>query len=193
MLLTRELSFIEFKGFFECLEKSLDASFFKSQILQNYSSSEKGLSLKGFIDYFRDSITSIGEEAVWKWFEKLGYDRDLYSIRSRTFMLTVHSSVELSITVRDAIQTDLDNRAHIFSVSNIDEFTQIENLHVEHQGVRALSCYNRIADAFTLVAVNDLTYPVEMTIDASESAGCIFSTKNGSVRKVPPLLIMIAS
>jgi len=49
--------------------------------------------LKGFQDYFRDQITTLGEEAVWKLFEKLGYDRDLYSIRSRTFMLTVHSTM----------------------------------------------------------------------------------------------------
>lgn len=51
----------------------------------------------------KDMINTLGEEAVWKWFEKLGYDRDLYSIRSRTFLVTVHSTTELSITVRDAI------------------------------------------------------------------------------------------
>lgn len=126
---------------------------------------------------------------MWKWLDKLGYDRDLYSVRSRSFLLTVHSTVELSITVRDAIQTDLDNRAHIFSVSNIDEFTQIENLHVEHQGVRAISCYNRLSDTFTIVAVNDLTYPVELTIEACDSIAAIFSTKNGSVRKVVPVFL----
>jgi calpain-15 len=123
MLLTRELSFVEFKGFFECLEKQLDPQFFKTSILGNYASSDKGISLKGFLDYFRDSINTLGDEAVWKWFEKLGYDRDLYSVRSRTFLLTIHSNVELSVTVRDAIQTDLDNRGHIFAVSNEDEFT----------------------------------------------------------------------
>jgi len=50
--------------------------------------------------------------------------------------------------------------------------------------VRALSCYNRLADTFTLVGVNDLTYPIELTIDASDSIAAIFTTKNGSVRKV---------
>ena len=55
------------------------------------------------MDYFRDSIMTLGEEAIWKWFEKLGYDRDLFSIRSRTFLLTIHSTIELSVTVRDAI------------------------------------------------------------------------------------------
>jgi hypothetical protein len=55
---------------------------------------------------------------------------------------------------------------------------------MENSGVRALSCYNRLADTFTIVAVNDLTYPVELTIDTSDSIGAIFSTKNGLVRKV---------
>jgi hypothetical protein len=44
-----------------------------------------------------------GEDPMWQWLENLGYDRDLYSVRSRSFMLTFHSLPELSITVRDAI------------------------------------------------------------------------------------------
>lgn len=52
---------------------------------------------------------------MWKWFDKLGYDKDLYSIRSRTFLITIHSSVEIAVTVRDAISTDLDNRGHILA------------------------------------------------------------------------------
>ena len=45
----------------------------------------------------------IGEEAMWIWFEKLGYDRNLFSIRSRSFIITAHSTQELSMTVRDAV------------------------------------------------------------------------------------------
>jgi hypothetical protein len=45
--------------------------------------------------------------------EKLGYDRDLYSLRSRRFNITFHSkSLEgneaVKIRVRDAIGTDID-------------------------------------------------------------------------------------
>ena len=44
-----------------------------------------------------------GEEAIWKWLENLGYDRYLNSVRSRSFLFTIHSEGEVSVTVRDAI------------------------------------------------------------------------------------------
>jgi len=49
---------------------------------------------------------------VWNWLDLLGYDKDLISIRSRCFIITIHSEVGISVTVRDAIQTDLDNRVN---------------------------------------------------------------------------------
>jgi len=53
---------------------------------------------------------------MFKWLDKLGYDQDLYSIKSRCFMLTFHSTVDLSVSVRDAIQTDLDTRTNLLVV-----------------------------------------------------------------------------
>ena len=55
----------------------------------------------------------------------MGYDRDLYSIRSRVFILSMHSATEVSVTVRDAVQTDLDQRTNLLV---IDKFGQeLEN------------------------------------------------------------------
>ena len=56
------------------------------------------------------------EEPMFQWLEALGYDQDLYSIKSRCFMLTFHSNVDLSVSVRDAIQTDLDTRTNLLTV-----------------------------------------------------------------------------
>jgi calpain-15 len=53
---------------------------------------------------------------VWQWLENLGYDKDLYSIRSRCFVLTLHSSSEVAVTVRDAVQTDLDTRTNLLII-----------------------------------------------------------------------------
>ena len=58
---------------------------------------------------------------MFQWLDALGYDQDLYSIKSRCFMLTFHSTVDLSVSVRDAIQTDLDTRANLLI---IDRFGQ---------------------------------------------------------------------
>jgi len=56
MLLNRELSFIEFKGFYECINLEITEEEFNSQILSKYASSSKGLSSKGFLDFIRDTI-----------------------------------------------------------------------------------------------------------------------------------------
>jgi hypothetical protein len=48
------------------------------------------------------------ETIMFQWLENLGYDRDLYSVRSRTFVLSVHSEKDVEVNVRDAVQTDID-------------------------------------------------------------------------------------
>ena len=61
-----------------------------------------------------------GEDAVFTWLEKLGYDRDLYSVKSRLFTVTFHSRAlgakpdtpKMEVKVRDAIGTDIDNIAN---------------------------------------------------------------------------------
>jgi len=40
---------------------------------------------------------------VWNWLDLLGYDKDLISVRSRCFIMTMHSEMGISVTVRDAI------------------------------------------------------------------------------------------
>jgi len=37
-------------------------------------------------------------------------------VRSRCFILTFHSAIEVSVTVRDAIQTDLDARTNLLVI-----------------------------------------------------------------------------
>lgn len=49
--------------------------------------------------------------------EKLGYDKDYYSVRSRLFNISFHSrNVEgegkMEVMIRDAIGTDIDNVAN---------------------------------------------------------------------------------
>ena len=61
MLLTRELTYVEFKGFYECLNKTLTQQEFENQILGNYASTQRGLTLQGFLEFFRDSIHTYGE------------------------------------------------------------------------------------------------------------------------------------
>ena len=47
MLLNRELTFNEFKSFYECIFKNITENEFRQNILKMYTSSERGLSLRG--------------------------------------------------------------------------------------------------------------------------------------------------
>ena len=40
----------------------------------------------------------------------LGYDNDLYPLKSRCFMLTFHSDIPISVSARDALSTDLNKK-----------------------------------------------------------------------------------
>lgn len=65
MLLTRELTYVEFKGFYECLNKTVSQQEFETQILNSYSSTQRGLTLAGFIEFFKDAILTYGEVCIF--------------------------------------------------------------------------------------------------------------------------------
>ena len=82
--------------------------------MKKYNSLDENLTLKGFTDWFIQQARNEGEDTIFAWLDKLGYDRDLYSIRSRLFTITVHSkplegSEQVEVKIRDAIGTDVDN------------------------------------------------------------------------------------
>ena len=53
------------------------------------------------------------EENMMEWLLKLGYDIDLFPIRSRNFGLTLHSNNPVEITIKNAVKTDIDSRANV--------------------------------------------------------------------------------
>ena len=96
-----------------------DEAQFKQEISSKYNSTtEGGLTLRGFRDWFRSQLISEGEAAIWKWLELLGYDRDLYSVRSRIITMNFHSRIleigggSVEVRCRDAVGTDIDNRVN---------------------------------------------------------------------------------
>ncbi len=61
MLMNRELTFVEFKGFYECLDRKITEEEFKAQILTNFAASGKGVTLRGLKQFFIKSIQELGE------------------------------------------------------------------------------------------------------------------------------------
>ncbi|OMJ87011.1 hypothetical protein SteCoe_11338 [Stentor coeruleus] len=177
MLLNRELSYTEFKGFYECINRSLTEIEYKQKVLKRYCSTENGLSLKGFKDFFVDNIKSLGEEAIWGWLDSLGYDRELYSVRSRCFILTFHSETEISITVRDAIQTDLDARTNVQFIEKYGKELESKN------GVKCFYYFSSKTHCYSYGIYNELPQAIEATLDCSGSSSMIYSSKYPVVKK----------
>lgn len=93
---------------------------------QEKESGQPGLNLDGLKRFFINEIEEhdFHEEFIFDWFENLGYDSDLYPIRSRCFVLSLHSSSEVDLQVRDAIQTDLDARTNLLIAEKFGQFLE---------------------------------------------------------------------
>lgn len=39
---------------------------------------------------------------MWRWMEKWGYDRELYPVEARSFMITFHSLSSIAIQIEEA-------------------------------------------------------------------------------------------
>jgi len=50
-----------------------------SNILQQFSSSDDGITIEGFKELIRYFILEYGEETVWNWFRSWGFDEYLFS------------------------------------------------------------------------------------------------------------------
>lgn len=116
-MVSNTIDFKEFKAVYEILGKKITELEYNNQILNKYNNFEKALTQKGFTDWFIDQTKAEGEDTIFAWLEKFGYDRDLYSIRSRLFGLTFHSKTlenngPIEVKIRDAIGTDIDNQVN---------------------------------------------------------------------------------
>lgn len=81
---------LEFKAFYECLDKKITEKQFKEDLLNNFDSTEQGLTLTGFLQFWEAKIKTLGEDGIFEWLESLGYDKTLHSLRSRVFLLNIH-------------------------------------------------------------------------------------------------------
>jgi len=113
-LITNSIDYQEFKDFFETATggDSLAEVDFDAKILAGFCSKDKGLTLKGFKEFMREAVEKTpGEEKVRNWLAKLGFDSELYSNFSRSFILTFQSEQPLAIQVGDNVSTNLEEAA----------------------------------------------------------------------------------
>ena len=120
------------------------------------------------------------ETIMFQWLENLGYDRDLYSVRSRTFVLSVHSEKDVEVNVRDAVQTDIDQRTTLLV---IEKFGQ--EIKKSKSGYRLLYTFSDKIYGYSYAIQN--TKPnksLKIKLDCSKSESMLFSTPTPYMTKV---------
>lgn len=180
MLLNRELRYSEFRGFWECITNSpISKDEFENSILNKYTSSNLGITEKGFISFFLDSLVEFGEKKIWEWLENLGYDNGLYPLRSRCFMLTFHSDNPIAVAVKDALNTDINNKGNKLIIKSLGEERR-SGVNSDILSIEYMSKTNVVS----VGVQNKSNIPQHVTLDFSKSKNLLFSTKSPRVEKV---------
>mmetsp|Transcript_6709 Transcript_6709/g.11909 ORF Transcript_6709/g.11909 Transcript_6709/m.11909 type:complete len:795 (-) Transcript_6709:1604-3988(-) len=143
---------------------------------RKYVSSPNGITIDGFVHYMHDMLKLHGEDTIFRWLQAWGYDRDLFSVGSRHFILTIHSEDRLQIRMHKANGTALSQR--------VDELILQQNgVKKLRVGTLDLYClYESSANAFTYGVYNTGGLPVNCEFDCSQSSGVVYGTGSARTR-----------
>ena len=181
LLLNRYLGYKEFKGFLECVqnEKTINENHFNNNILNKYQSYSNGITEKGFIDFFKDIyLSKNGKEEINNWFNKLGYDKNLYPLKSRCFMITFHTETPIKVSVYNTLETYLFSKIErLILISNGKKIYQKDDVDV----LQNKSEYNNI---FSVGAVNNGQKPYVVEMKVNKKKGYIFSDRRNKIEKM---------
>jgi len=176
LVISNTIDFKEFSQFCAIIGLKMTEPEFKSGVLARYCSSEGGITLRGFKNWFRDQVGKIGQDAAYEWLAKLGYDKQLYSLKSRCFTVTFHSKSveegegEMEVKIRDAIKTDIDN--HATSLILKEHGKTVQN----GEGYRIVEYVSQEIFASSWGFINEREHQFECVMDFSESENLSFST-----------------
>ena len=181
ILLNRYLGYKEFKGFLECVQddKTINEKYFNNNILNRYQCYSDGITEKGFIDYFKDIyLSKNGKEEIYNWLNKLGYDKDLYPLKSRCFMITFQTEISIKVSVYNTLNTNLYSKIERLILSS-------KGTKIKEKGdiiiVQYKSSYNYI---FSVGAVNKGDKNLVVGIKINKKNGLILSDKRNKIEKL---------
>jgi hypothetical protein len=175
------LEYSEFEEFYGRLNIHLSEDDFSKKILKRFCNNEEGgINRRGFIEFWKDAIKSQGESAVWRWFEKWGYDKDLYPGESRCFMLTIHSLKPIAIQIEEAtLKKDYDELVNRIILERFGE-----ELESKPSAYRLLNKFSEQSYTFSYGVENTGARAIKVTLDCNSSRNMVFSEASGKIVKV---------
>ena len=178
ILLNKSLGFREFRQFLECVKTDLsnfDENEFKNicELFQSYNGC---ITENGFVEYWKKKAEENIEE-IKNWLKALGYDDDLYPLKSRCFMLTFHSDIPISVSARDALSTDLNKKIDKLVIKSMGE--KIKN----KKDISVFQYQSKISNIYSYGCLNEGNEPLRVIINF-KSENNIFSAGKNKIEKI---------
>ena len=180
ILLNRYLGYKDFKQFLECIKPEneiMNEKEFK-ELIKKYQSYNNCLTENGFVEFWKDTyLTEGGEEEIKRWFKYLGYDDDLYPLRSRCFMLTFHSDIPIVVNAKDALSTDLNKKIDKLIIKSYGE--KVKN----KKDISVFQYQSKFSNIFSFGCLNEGndTYRVILTFKNTNN---IYSAGQNKIEKI---------
>ena len=178
ILLNKSLGFREFKQFLECVKvdtSSFDENVFKN-ITEEFQSFNGCITENGFVEFWKKKTIENIEE-VKNWLKALGYDNDLYPLKSRCFMLTFHSDIPISVSARDALSTDLNKKIDKLIIKSMGE--KIKN----KKDISVFQYQSKISNIYSYGCLNEGNEPYRVSINF-KSENNIYSYGKNKIEKI---------
>lgn len=180
-MINNVLEFSEFQEFYQRVNVPITEADYQKKILKRFCNNEQGgISKRGFLDFWRDAVKTQGESAVWRWFEKWGYDKDLFPVESRCFMLTIHSIKSIAIQIEEASsKKDYDDLVNKMIVERFGE-----ELESKEGAYRLLHKFYEASYTFSYAVENLGNRTLEVTLDCTSSRNMVYSEPSGKITKL---------
>ena len=180
IVLNKYLGYKEFKQFLECVKtdnNTFNENEFK-EIINKYQSYNNYITENGFIEFWKDSyLCEGGDEEIKKWFKYLGYDEDLYPLKSRCFMLTFHSDIPINVSARDAISTDLNKKIDKLIIKSFGE--KIKN----KKDISVFQYQSKISNIYSYGCLNEGNEAYKVILNFKNENN-IYSFGNNKIEKI---------
>ena len=141
-----------------------------------------GLTPFGFIQLLKSKIANDVDEIL----EKLGYDENLYSTKSKLFVVSIHAERPLQLSFKDAIGTSMNERAQDYILNNEIKTEGLGDMFEDEDDLAIFAINHPEAASRTVGVVNKTQNHLKVTVDLTQSKGVKFTPTSGKVTKVIP-------
>jgi len=151
-----------------------------NNFLKKWGKTDNEMDKEAFVGWMLDAIKLHGQDKIYEWLEKWGYDRNLYSFRERVFVLTCHSEAnDLNMNMRNMLGSSLG--------SKVDDMLLESRGTARTQSPVKLMLFNEPdSGGYNYGAYNDTDSEKTVTFDCTKSKGMLFSSRNPIAKVVVP-------